>query len=88
MDQLDLANRQELVKHLSYSFLIKKFEAEIYAEDVRRKAFHVLSKRLDCGDISDVMLFRMIGALGKGSENVFLEIHKAVFPPGGAQSND
>ena len=80
MDRLEHPNRQEIVKQLSYSFLLKKFETEIYAEDVRRKAFRVLSKRLESGDISDAMLFGIIGTMGKVSERVFLGIYQAVFP--------
>jgi len=47
-----------------------------------------LGKRLECGDISDAMLFQMIGTMGKASERVFLEIYKAVFPTGPSQAED
>jgi hypothetical protein len=88
MDRVEHPNRQEIVEQWSYAFLLKKFETEIYAEDVRRKAFRVLSKRLDSGDISDAILFRMIGTIGKESERVFLEIYKAVFSTSPTQAED
>ena len=88
MDRLEHPSRQEVVKQLSYSFLLKKFETEIYAEDVRRKALRVLSKRLDSGDIPDGVLFGMIGTMGKVSERLFLEIYKAVFPTSPTQARD
>src|SRR5690349_14562981 len=80
IDRLELANRRQIVKQWSYGLLIRKLESDIYAEEVRRKAFQVLRKRLESGDIGDDTLFRMIAALGKVSETVFLEIYKSAFP--------
>ena len=88
MDRLEHPIREEIVKQWSHSFLLKKFETEIYAEDVRQKAFRVLSKRLDSGDITDAMLCGLIGTTGKVSERVFLEIYKAVFPTSPTQAED
>jgi hypothetical protein len=86
--RLELVHQQELVQQISCSYLIKKLEAEIYVEDVRRRAFQVVRKRLDDPGISDHVLFQIIGDLGKVSERVFLELHKAALPPAGTQPYD
>jgi uncharacterized membrane protein len=48
-----------------------QLEAATYAERIRQKALDVLDKRIASGEISDNMLLRIAGSLGKSTADLF-----------------
>jgi uncharacterized membrane protein len=48
-----------------------QLEAATYAERITQKALDVLDKRIASGEISDNMLLRIAGSLGKSTADLF-----------------